>query len=284
MAKKRFTDAEKYGDPWFTDLNAKMKSVYLYILDTCDCAGVWKSNFKMIKTHWEISVTHEDMLCLAPKVERISSENYLVLNFIRFQYGDNLNLNSNITKGILKSIEYNNIQSKGLIRVDQGLGKGSPRGKDKDKSMDMDKDMDKERTNTNSAPIAERKIEGCKDFSASYEMVRILFNELVSGKGSVKPEHGFFMSPKIQDKFLEILGHEYFTKIENWRTYFETISTSDFLLGIGDKPNSFKVSFLWVLDINNAQPIMSGQYDNSGTKGELEYQRSIDELSKKYQE
>lgn len=153
MAKKRFTDAEKYNDPWFTDLSAKLKAVYLYMLDTCDCAGVWKSNFKMIKAHWEISVNHDDMVGLLPKVERFNDECYIITNFIRFQYGDNMNQNSNITKGILKSIEYNGLQSKGLIRVDEGLVKGSPRGKDKDKDKGKDKDKEKDNINNNKLNI-----------------------------------------------------------------------------------------------------------------------------------
>lgn len=282
---KRFTDTEKYKDPWFRGLSPRLKALFYFMCDDCNHAGIWKENFDMFEFFFKIKITHEDMVEFGEKVRRINSDTYFITSFVKFQYGL-LNDANKAHVGVLKSLNYNNIQTSPFLAPLKPLPSPCQGAQDKEQEQDMELDKEKEKKEfkTNSAPIAERKIEGCKDFSASYEMVRNLFNELVSGKGSVKPEHGFFMSPKIQDKFLEILGHEYFTKLENWKTYFETISTSDFLLGISDKPNAFKVSFLWVLDVDNAQPIMSGQYDNSGTKGELEYQRSIDELSKKYQE
>ena len=44
---KRFTDSEKWKDAWFMDLPSKYKLFWLYLLDECNHAGVWKVNFKV---------------------------------------------------------------------------------------------------------------------------------------------------------------------------------------------------------------------------------------------
>ena len=44
---KRFTDSEKWKDAWFMDLPSKYKLFWLYLLDECNHAGIWKVNFKI---------------------------------------------------------------------------------------------------------------------------------------------------------------------------------------------------------------------------------------------
>ena len=38
--KKRFTDCDKWRDPWFRRLSVQAKLVWLWLLDNCDNAGV----------------------------------------------------------------------------------------------------------------------------------------------------------------------------------------------------------------------------------------------------
>ena len=44
---KRSTDTEKWKNIWFQDLPVKYKCLWLYLLDNCDCAGIWKINIKL---------------------------------------------------------------------------------------------------------------------------------------------------------------------------------------------------------------------------------------------
>jgi len=39
---KRFTDSEKWKDPWFRKLSTTGKLLFLYLCDQCDIAGFWE--------------------------------------------------------------------------------------------------------------------------------------------------------------------------------------------------------------------------------------------------
>jgi hypothetical protein len=42
---KRFTETQKWDDPWFRDLPPKLKLAFLFIIDACDNAGFWEVDF-----------------------------------------------------------------------------------------------------------------------------------------------------------------------------------------------------------------------------------------------
>lgn len=85
---KRFTDADKWSDPWFRKLSWQAKLAYLYILDNCDAAGVWEpdwaaANFQIgSRIHWE-DCLHE----IGDRIVWIGDARLRVVKFIRFQYG-----------------------------------------------------------------------------------------------------------------------------------------------------------------------------------------------------
>jgi hypothetical protein len=87
-AVKRFTDADKWSDPWFRKLSWQAKLAYLYILDNCDAAGVWEpdwgaGNFHIgAKIHWEDALQE-----LGDRIAWIGEARIRVIKFIRFQYG-----------------------------------------------------------------------------------------------------------------------------------------------------------------------------------------------------
>ena len=47
MSRHRFTDADKWDDPWVMELDAPMKLLWFYLCDSCDHAGVWKVNKRL---------------------------------------------------------------------------------------------------------------------------------------------------------------------------------------------------------------------------------------------
>ena len=102
---KRFTDTEKYKDPWFRRLEPKIKILFLFMCDDCNHAGIWKENFDLFKLMYGFDVTHEDMLKLGDKVLRINEETYLIQSFIKFQYG-NLNPNNKAHYGVIRALNY----------------------------------------------------------------------------------------------------------------------------------------------------------------------------------
>ena len=44
---KRFTDSTKWQKPWFNNLETKHKLFWLYILDSCNHAGIWDCNISL---------------------------------------------------------------------------------------------------------------------------------------------------------------------------------------------------------------------------------------------
>ena len=60
---KRFTDAEKWDDPFFMDMPDKFKLAYIFILDKCDQVGVWKVNRRSVEFYvgeldWDLFVSY----------------------------------------------------------------------------------------------------------------------------------------------------------------------------------------------------------------------------------
>ena len=45
---QRFTDTQKWEDEWFTEMSNDYKIIWIYLLDTCDNAGIWKQNIKLL--------------------------------------------------------------------------------------------------------------------------------------------------------------------------------------------------------------------------------------------
>ena len=134
---KRFTDSEKWADPWFMDLPNKYKLFWLYLLDSCNHAGVWKVNFKVanfyIGEHLEPS---EVKRVLSARVNIIDDTYWYIEKFITFQYGGIKN--DNVGKSVQKILERHN-----LLGACEGLPSPLAGTKDKAKDKDMVKVKEK---------------------------------------------------------------------------------------------------------------------------------------------
>lgn len=116
---KRFTDTEKWKDPWFDNLPGVAKLFFFYICDMVDCAGIWKTNFSNFKKNTGFTYTEKDFeVDFNGKVKKLDNGNYFLTGFIKFQYGS-LRENNTAHKGVLKSLAYNGIEwnmEEGLCR------------------------------------------------------------------------------------------------------------------------------------------------------------------------
>lgn len=124
---KRFTDSQKWVDPWFMDLPSKYKLFWIYILDTCDHAGVWKVNFKVASFHvGEPFEPSEVKRILGNRIVETTDNYWYIQKFIDFQYGG---VKSDaVGKSVQKILERHN-----LIGATEGLERGLIAPKDKDK-------------------------------------------------------------------------------------------------------------------------------------------------------
>ncbi|MFA4871357.1 MAG: hypothetical protein WC623_24375 [Pedobacter sp.] len=161
---KRFTCSNKWDDDWYISLSNDMKLLYNYMVDKCDCAGVFKPNFKVISILLGIEISASEVLAQINKEkERITvlqSGHWLILGFIPFQYGK-LSTESTVAKGVIKILTLEGYgkdidtlikgYDKGIDRVSKGYDKGIDTIKDKDK----DKDYISESIINNKIPLGE---------------------------------------------------------------------------------------------------------------------------------
>lgn len=91
---KRFSDTEKWSDPWFSELTPELKLLWLYILDSCDHAGIWNVNQKLAEFKMGITPPWGDGGDKIPEGfrQRVfgSPKNpgyWFIPKFLSFQYG-----------------------------------------------------------------------------------------------------------------------------------------------------------------------------------------------------
>ena len=152
--KKRFTDVEKWDDPWFVSLEPKSKLFWIWLLDNVDQAGVWEKFEKKYQFETGIGIGLEAMLeDLGDRIDDLGDK-ILIPKFVKFQYGSELSESSNYHRGIIKLLEKHGLSMddqglvKGKPRVDQGLTKGKPRvgqGLSNPKLRVLYKDKDKDK-------------------------------------------------------------------------------------------------------------------------------------------
>lgn len=156
---KRFTDTDKWKDPWFCSLSTEQKLFWYYLLDNCDHAGIWKVNWPMVQFLVGQVDELEILAKFSTRIQIINPEKWFIAKFITFQQPSGLNPANKAHTGIIKILKTNNINlspflapSKGLERgtsigIGNGKGKkGGAGGKQKrDPTGDTPQEIEKER-------------------------------------------------------------------------------------------------------------------------------------------
>jgi len=125
---KRFTDTEKWSDPWYRELQPKMKSLWGYMWDRCNSAGVWIPDFKLASfCVGETILEDEAWAVLCGRVTKVTA-GWFINEFIEFQYG-NLDPKCRPHASVLALLE--------KLRI--GYPKGIHTLKDKEKDQEKDK-------------------------------------------------------------------------------------------------------------------------------------------------
>lgn len=105
----RFTDPEKWRDPWFRNLTINAKLVVLYLNDSCDCAGIYTVDHQTID--FQVGISKEEFeksyLSLNRGYIRVITEKtdfIWVKNFIQLQKNLPLNHKVGAHRGIVRSL------------------------------------------------------------------------------------------------------------------------------------------------------------------------------------
>jgi hypothetical protein len=124
----RFTDSRKWDDPWFRKLPCKHKAFWLFLLDRCNHAGIWKVDFESAEFHIGEKIDPiEIKTVLNGRIEEYGDK-WFIPKFITFQY-HNLNEDNRVHKSIIEMLKREGAY-KGLASTLQGA-------KDKDKDKDI---------------------------------------------------------------------------------------------------------------------------------------------------
>jgi hypothetical protein len=134
---KRFTDTSKWKDSWFQDLPTKYKLFWIYILDECDAAGVWKPNIRLAS--FQIGEPFEESelkRIFADRLDFTESGYWFLKKFVFFQYGK-LSESCKPHLSVINLLKYHKIKgyTKGIHTLEE---------KEKDKEQDKEEEQEKE--------------------------------------------------------------------------------------------------------------------------------------------
>lgn len=136
---KRFTETNKWDDPWFRKLAPKQKCLWQYLCDRCDPAGVIDLDFELASCHIGAKIAESDLLSLNSRIYQLPSGKYLIPKFLLFQYGTLSDQCPAHKKVIQLATSY------GLLDESKGLRYPSARVTVTQLDMDKDKEEDKKR-------------------------------------------------------------------------------------------------------------------------------------------
>lgn len=145
---KRFTDNEKWQDNWFTDLTNDQKIIWLYLLDHCDNAGIWKLNIKNLNFFCSTNITVEEFISIFKKrLTRINEDMFLINKFCIFQYGPDFLTSKNkaVLSAITKLIQAGVIEdTKGIytLSIPYTSPIDTPKEKEKEKEQEQEEVLD----------------------------------------------------------------------------------------------------------------------------------------------
>jgi hypothetical protein len=85
---KRFTDSEKWKDPFFEELTKEFKLAWIYLLDDCDHAGIWRKSIKRLNFSLDTNFTEIELLKeFNERIVVLNNEKWFIPKFVTFQYG-----------------------------------------------------------------------------------------------------------------------------------------------------------------------------------------------------
>lgn len=106
---KRFTDSEKWIDEWWGSLPNDYRMIWLYLVDSCSIAGIWKKDFRGLNFNCNTSITEEKFLeIFGSRVKNLGSS-FFIPGFLRFQNPKGLKSNKPAVQSILRELKKNNL-------------------------------------------------------------------------------------------------------------------------------------------------------------------------------
>lgn len=84
---KRFTETNKWRDPWFRKLSPTAKHLFQWLVDNCDNAGVIDLDLEAASFDIGEPVNENHVAEIESRLKRLSNGKFWAFKFIAFQYG-----------------------------------------------------------------------------------------------------------------------------------------------------------------------------------------------------
>jgi hypothetical protein len=127
---KRFTETQKWEDPWFRRLAPEMKLLWQWILDRCDNAGVIDPDIDLASFQIGYGYPMDTLLEFGERVVKLPCGKWFIPKFIDFQYGK-LSEDCKAHNPVFASLAKNGIQRVSIgyeYPTGKGIGKGIGKG------------------------------------------------------------------------------------------------------------------------------------------------------------
>ena len=268
---KRFTDTEKFNDPWYRRLSLLHKVIWEYLLAECNHAGILeKLDLELMSFKIGEDISLDDLKSFEERIVFINEEVIFIPKFITFQYGP-LNPQSKVHASVLKELEKWEIQApyktlpKSIDRVSIGLA--NPIDTLKDKEKDKDKDINTSNKQIDTIDIDINNSEKTKKTDPYINPINDYFIQEYQKAFNNKP----YLMHNQRTKLTELA-----TEIDNFREtipiVIEKLKNVEFSL-----PN-FTANYIWLLKDDNYLKVLSGTYDKKMTEWEKYCEeRGVDE-------
>jgi hypothetical protein len=120
---KRFVDTNIWEKEWFMSCTPTEKCLVKYVRDKCDLAGIWKPNYTLASYVIGHKVDEQTLINIdnGNQFKKLPDNKIICIDFVRFQYGIELNPSSPIHKKVIQllsryDVEYQTkeVQAKGF--------------------------------------------------------------------------------------------------------------------------------------------------------------------------
>ncbi len=143
---KRFTDTEKWQDEWWGSLPNDYRMIWLYLVDRCSIAGIWKKDFRGLNFNCNSNVTEEDFKKVFNGRLIDKGTFFFIPKFLLFQYPTGLNSDKPAIVSVRDQIYLNNLYQTIQESLPNGFLTIKDKDKDKVKGKVKEQDTDKGET------------------------------------------------------------------------------------------------------------------------------------------
>ena len=135
---KRFTETQKWDDPWFLELPMHLKLLWQWLCDKCDNAGVVDPSIKLASFHIGYQYPINTLSKFGNRLVKLPCGKFFIPKFIEFQYGT-LSKDCKAHNPIFISLEKH-----GLKGYPKGIHTLQEEEEDKEKETEKEKEKEQE--------------------------------------------------------------------------------------------------------------------------------------------